>query len=211
MQPIIIGEIYTDSPPQYRNSNIAYCNISEYGQRTNELPTLLIGYHNTKREHPEMDILERNLNNNNWWTFSKSEYVSYYSSDMYDFIKLCYSKFIENINYFFVDIILTDDDKIRRIFNNFSTNNSDLTSMQEGERLYVYTNNTIFGFNLYQIDYLNKDKNKFINRIKSLSKKHIDSFDLIKESVTDFMEYYYNDIKYVPYIVFKSEIENQTI
>lgn len=209
MSTIRIGEIYTDKPPQHQDVNILYLPISEYDKRSGDVPTLLVGYHNVKHHHPNMDILDRKLSDTEYWTFLKSEYVSYYSCDTYDFIKQCYNKFISDVSYFFVDIILSDDEKIKKILKEFSNHKGTLTSFKEGDRLYVLCDKIIFGFNLYQIRFLKKDESKFINRIKSLSENFIDSMDSVKDVILPFMEFYNEDIKYIPYII--SRIHKKTL
>ena len=75
------------------------------------LPTLIVGWKETKCLFPEQNILENRINDNIFWTFSKREKRYQYEKDLETFINLVISNLNKEINYHFFNFILSSQIK----------------------------------------------------------------------------------------------------
>ena len=118
------------------------------------IPTLLVGIDNAKKKSDKLNYIERQLDDNTFWTFTKKEKRVLFEEDLFYFIENSYKHLTEKINYVFVDAILFDNTKMKGIFDEISKNDNNITFITN-EMVYIYCCNKIFGIDLKQINHCN--------------------------------------------------------
>lgn len=169
-------------------------------------PILIIGYNEAKTLYPNISILDKRIDNNIYWTFGKTEKKYEYDKDIKWFYEFVVTSAIENINYYYINILKLKYNNIKKIIN--ILNNNEIKYIYINNNiLYIYYNNYILGLSLEITDYLGIDRGKIINKIRKNKKniiKYSDSFlDLSLKKVI-------NNKKYVmPYFMSIQNVENE--
>lgn len=159
----LIANILTEGSFQ---NNELYNVVSNKDDLISELPTLVIGWSFTKRNYPEANIINWQINENTFWCFGKREKRNRYEEAIEKFMDYSLSHLIDSIEYNFFSI-LTAEVSERRSLANAIKNNT----------IYVYINNDIvylnkenskkiIGISLRDIDYLGKSRQKFYDLLK---------------------------------------------
>ena len=186
------------------NYYLEYNNI-----RDNILPTLIVGWKLTKQIFGEenVSILNKKIKNNLFWTFSKEEKQIDYDKDLKKFIKLLPFDYIKNLKYrpmdIFINKLFSIEDIVNYIFYSSSTGEKrNITSYYSNSKnmLYFFYVNSILGFTLESVDFLQINKEKLLNQIKINSQLFITEENKEIEKCFGKLEGYF---KYIPYLVNK--------
>ena len=162
------------------------------------LPTLIVGLDNAKSFTDKISYLDRKINTNTFWTFTRLEKRDLFEEDLFYFIKFSYDELLKLANFKFIDLILSDSDKINKVFNNIKSSDRVITFSYEN-MVYVHINYMIYGFDLRQVDYIGKSKNIFIDKIKDMSNVFLSDEKILIEYKKE-LSILNDEIKYVPLI-----------
>ena len=90
----------------------------------NGLPTLIVGYQETKNLFPDFDVTNMKVTNSVYWTPSKIEKRSQFEESIDKFIDLIFLDLVKDIKYIFVDPIQYYNRKLWKILRKiYSLNN----------------------------------------------------------------------------------------
>lgn len=205
---IKLGNIVSEQEIINKDSIINY--YLEYNNiRDNILPTLIVGWKLTKQIFGEenVSILNKKIKNNLFWTFSKEEKQIDYDKDLKKFIKLLPFDYIKNLKYrpmdIFINKLFSIEDIVNYIFYSSSTGEKrNITSYYSNSKnmLYFFYVNSILGFTLESVDFLQINKEKLLNQIKINSQLFITEENKEIEKCFGKLEGYF---KYIPYLVNK--------
>lgn len=170
--------------------------VSSINQIIEGIPTLIVGIDNALKVETNLNYVNKILKNDFRWTFNRNEKRVIFEDDLYYFIEYCYFRLIKNFEYKFIDVILTNDNDMKLIFKDFK-NNINIISYQRLNMVYIFDGRTIFGIDTNQIRYIGKDINKFIEKIKKLSKTFLDD-NTKTTKYNNELEMFNNEIKYIP-------------
>jgi hypothetical protein len=196
---VIVGNIIskdkiTDVSPNFLVSEIIV---------DNSLPTLIIGWEETKKLFPETSILRKKIKDNLYWTFSTTEKRTVFENDLKKFIDKTYKDFIKKIKFQNIDPIIlkinTEEElitKIKKITKSFAY-------LYDNKVVYIYNDFIIFSIDLEQIDFVGMDRKIILSSIK-------DIFDFVENKDDYKNELRYLDIRYLPYIKYKDATKNIT-
>lgn len=160
-----------------------------------DLPTLIVGIDEVLKTYDKLDYVNRIINNKIRWTFNNKEKRVIFEDDLFYFIRYCYTEISIKYQYRFIDLILTSDDEIKNIFKELKKSNN--ISYISNSMIYLFNNKEIIGFNINQINYMDKSVDKFKNLIKKLSIDIIDGEDNVKKFSNE-LELLNNEVKYIP-------------
>jgi hypothetical protein len=182
------------------NLNIdKYFNVVEsLGEIIQGLPTLIIGWDMVKAINPNVDFIDKKLSDDVFWTFKKTERRDIFEEDLYNFIHYSYNLLIKNVNYKFIDLILLSELELKNTFK-ILKKSTKLIGYKYNNMLYLYTDNTIYGFDLKLLTYLDLDVDKTFEKIKSYCLVFLDHNDILIE-YKDIIEMLNNEVKYIPYL-----------
>ncbi len=162
------------------------------------LPTLIIGWDIVKTINPEVDFIDKKLSEDIFWTFKKTERRDIFEGDLYNFIEYSYSLLIKNVGYKFIDLISLSELELKNTFK-ILKKSTKLIGYKYNNMLYLYTDNTIYGFDLKLLKYLDLDVDKTFEKIKSYCLVFLDHNDILIE-YKDIIEILNNEVKYIPYL-----------
>ena len=128
------------------------------------LPTLIIGYDIVNKLYPDFDITDISLDNEKYWTFKKTEKRDKYESDLKWFISKVYYDLTNKLKYIFVDPIQYRGKTLIKILKKiYSLKNK--VSFLNGQMIYIYGEDFIFGVDLKLLDFIGVDTEKIKQKI----------------------------------------------
>ncbi len=172
--------------------------IKSTNEIVEDLPTLIVGLDNAKSFTDKISYLDRKINTNTFWTFTRLEKRDLFEEDLFYFIKFSYDELLKSAKFKFIDLILSDSDEINKVFNEINISDNVITFSYEN-MVYTYVNDMIYGFDLRQVDYIGKSKNIFIDKIKDMSDVFLSDEKILIEYKKE-LSILNDEIKYVPLI-----------
>lgn len=189
----IVSEIEINIGPEFNYVN----NVNDIDSG---LPTLIIGYEFTKSLYGKLDMINRKIDKEMFWTCTKKEYRKIFNSDVEDFINYSYRKVTSEINYYHLDLI-----QEKRLFPIVKRilSMKNLISFEYENMIYSYNieKNLIIGFDLNLMNYLDIDVEKIKLKIKSKSSVFLMGNAVLIEYI-NYVEHLDNKAKYIPFLYF---------
>ena len=131
------------------------------------IPTLCVGVEMTKKNYPNFNILDMNIDDETKWTYGPREKRNIYESRLSKFIFDSMSKFVKGIKYEYVNIIAEgfsskNFDRVKFLINNKEVKT---TSFISNGVVYIYDkeNNIVFGISIREFSYIGADSNSFLH------------------------------------------------
>jgi hypothetical protein len=199
-----LANIITDEPIQVKN-NLIKVITNDNLTIDSAIPTLVIGLENVKKISNNLSYTNRKLSETLFWTFTKKEKRQLHDEDIYNFISSVYNKIKKTHTYEYFDFFIGNEKLIGKKINHLLKSGK-LVSFMYNEMVYLYIDKYIYGVNLNQLIYLEKDVNKLINKIKTESKVFLENNEIIIE-YKGHLDLLDNEVKYVPalYSIIKNE------
>lgn len=192
---MIIGNIVTTT--KIEDENIKVCRKIETIKPN--LPVLVVGWDVTKESFDGASIIKKQIDEKTFWTFSPKERKVDYDKDIVSFLSFCYSEIIKDIHYIYVDLIYDNKPKINKILRKIYNSEKIITYLHNERMLYIYTDKIIFGVDLDVVEYIGIDRNKVINKIKSISSDFLTN-DEVFIKYKNLLKNIDNKYRYIPYI-----------
>lgn len=172
-----IANILTDKK---FDNNILYNIVSSKDDLIENIPTLVIGWEFTKKNFPEVNILEWEINDNLFWTYGNREKRDRYEEKIVKFKDIAISKFIKSISYHFISVFR---DKIEEpLLLYILKNKFNLNIYINNDMVYITNkiSNIVYGFSLKEYEYIGYNKKEILNKIFKSENNIID----IKDSLS---------------------------
>lgn len=154
-------------------------------------PTLIIGWDNVKKIYPEQNILNNEISENIFWTFSKREKRFQYEKDITNFIDKVINDVNNKVNYHFFNYLLASKDRKENFIEYIRNGNCSI--YYNSRFLYIYNANDsiTIGVSLKDLFYIGINIKNFIDNLKGYENiicndmKEIgkDSYFLIKDNI----------------------------
>ena len=122
-------------------------------------PFIIIGLNEAKEISPNFSILNKVLDVDVFWTFGKTEKRTEYERDLKKFYKYVIDKYINNIKYYYINILNLKYNKIKKLYN-IITSNDKKYIYTSNDMLYIFYDNNILGISLRILKYLKIDIKK---------------------------------------------------
>lgn len=195
----IIGNIVSNKIVEY-DSRVK--TVSSLDEIIHGLPTLIIGWERTKELFPDnYYILNKEIKDNYFWTYSLSEKRSENEVDIEQFIQHCYENVVSEIEYLFVDPIQFKFSSLKKTIRKLYSIDKPISLIYR-DFIYVYGDNIVFGIDLHLCEhFFGIPKDKIKSKIKSLS----NGFLLDEKILIEYKDYLgrLNTPKFIPYLYFK--------
>lgn len=184
-----------------------YINIIGYSNDTvikNDIPILIIGKElsETIFGKDKIKVLDRKIDKNLFWTYSKMEKRSEYENDLLKFNKYIINNVRNSCKYLNFNIFIEPLHRIKS-FIKFIDNNYNKIIYYNNNHLYIYTpgsTSCIVGLSLSDCEYIGINKDKILQRIKK-NKSNIFIED--DNFMTKSLKKEFNNSKYIiPYLYF---------
>lgn len=152
----------------------------------NGIPTLIIGWEKAKqlfKETKKLSILDKKIDDNLFWTFSKTENRVEYEVDMSRFIKIAIEKIEKNIEYEYINILTTSYNKIKKLLEILYSNNKSYIYIKNNSFVYIFNRDIVYGIDLNSIDYLCINRKKIYKKLYGLMNDVFFSTDFINKNI----------------------------
>ena len=133
------------------------------------IPTLCVGLEMTKKNYPNFNLLDMNIDEMTKWTYGPREKRNVYESRLSKFIFDSKIKFVKGIKYIYVNILTEGfkSDNFLRV--KYLITNTDIktTSFINNGVVYLYDkdSNTVFGVSIREFSYMGVDSNAFLRLV----------------------------------------------
>lgn len=172
----ILGYIVTEHKMKGIESFVEQVNSIELADSTK--PILLISWKNAKKHPKYTNILDRKLDTNLFWTFSKSENRSDFERDLEKFYTYIFTNISNTVTYYYVNILKLRYTKIKKLYNIINSN-IDKNIYINNRMVYIpFKDDKILGLSLQILSYCGIKQSKILSRIFNNShNKQVDSTD----------------------------------
>lgn len=172
----ILGYIVTEHKMKGIESFVEQVNSIELADSTK--PILLISWKNAKKHPKYTNILDRKLDTNLFWTFSKSENRSDFEMDLEKFYTYIFTNISNTVTYYYVNILKLRYTKIKKLYNIINSN-IDKNIYINNRMVYIpFKDDKILGLSLQILSYCGIKQSKILSRIFNNShNKQVDSTD----------------------------------
>ena len=201
MAIIIVGNIVTEDGITNVPNNFNVINFESYENETS-VPTLFIGWENTKRILPKSSILNKKITDNLYWTFSSTEKRTIFENDLKSFITKSHQDFVKNIPFYSLDPIILKIKTTKDLLQKLQNFKESFTYLYENRIVYIYYNSTIISLDLELLKFISFDDNEILEYLKKETK-------FFENKEKDFKtELKYFDVKYIPYLIHSDATKN---
>ena len=162
-------------------------NVSNFNKNEDQVPTLIIGWNNVKKFYPDVNILNKKISDNLFWTFSKREKRSEYEKDVFLFYKYVFYCVNKSIKYVYFDILTSSLSKIKSFIKLIKSDDINIAYLNNDILYFLYKKNVI-GISLKETRYLNIDDSKIIKFLKNNNIKIIDECTFLNSDTFNFIK-----------------------
>lgn len=155
----MLGRIYTNIKTFNTLQFIELHRIDEYVKDINT-PTLLIGKKELMDRGNELSVLNRQIDTNLFWTYTKMEKRNIHEEDIKKFYDLVFKKLCKNIKYSNISIYTMRYTLFKKMVNILLDDNIYKCIYIQKNHVYVYYSDKIIGFSIDEIKYIGIDINK---------------------------------------------------
>lgn len=191
-----IANIYTDSKLDIEDFfNI----VNDKSKIVDGIPTLVIGWDSVKSLYGDVNILDKKVKDNVYWTFGKRERRNVMEVDVQKFKKKAMSIVSNSVKYQFFNI-LTEPNKKKTKFYDFLKDSSEKSVFSFNNMLYIYVkrSNTVVSLSLRDVEYVGGDVKKIFSVLyKNKAVKMVEDNDLKNTNAKFFFK---DNIYLIPYI-----------
>ena len=193
---MIIGYIITDK--KMNGINILVGQVNDISLADPSKPILIVGWDKAKENEKYSSILDKQLDDNLFWTFSKTENRSDFEDDLVKFYLLCYNRVIERTRYYYINLLSIPRIKFIELCRIISDSSVKRSIYIHKSMVYVPFNGNILGISLDIAEFCKVSRKKIIDFISSnKSNKIIDDSDFRVRKITRNIE---NNRYIVPYL-----------
>jgi hypothetical protein len=202
----IVGNIVTNNGITGIPNGFNILSIEEYLKiKDNTLPTLIIGWEETKTNVPEASILRKKIKDNLYWTFSTTEKRTIFEEDLKSFIKKTYEDYVKEIKFFNIDPVIYKINTTEELITKIKNVAGGFAYLYLNKVVYIYHNSIIFSIDLEQLDFIGFDREIIISTLKESTKFFEENLEKNFKN-----ELKYLTIKYLPYLLFRDATKNTT-
>jgi hypothetical protein len=128
-------------------------------------PILIVGWQNAKKDPRYRSILDKQLDENVFWTFSKTESRADFEEDLKLYYNFIYNNILNKIIYNNINIFKLKYNKIKKLFNIIKNKNIYLSN----NMLYIPHEGNVLGLSISILEYCGIKKEKILEKIKELN------------------------------------------
>ena len=160
---MILGYIVCDK--KIKNLDGFVVQVDDISLADTAKPILIVGWKNAKQDPRYKSILDKQLDENVFWTFSRTESRSDFEEDLKLYYSYIYNNILNNIIYNNINIFKLKYNKIKKLFNILKNKNIYLSN----NMLYIPHEGRILGLSISILEYCGIKKEKILEKIKKLN------------------------------------------
>lgn len=192
-----LGIIYTNSskfeaPQFFKKEKIENFDIN------NKTLSIILGKKNSIDLFGQVSVLNKQINDNLFWTYNKLEKRNEFEIDVENFFSKTFKNLVKTVKYVNVNIYTVTFSKVKEIYNILTSEVHKKITYISKNMLYIYTNNIVYGLSLDEIKYMGINTSKIIDKIYKLKNNEIITSDSFIKSETK--KYLKNYNYLIPYL-----------
>jgi len=143
-------------------TNKLFNSVTDINNIIYELPTLIIGWEFVKLIYRDNkpSILDKEITNNLWWTFTKKERRSDFEEDNKWFIEKCIENASNKIPYEFLNILTGSKNNIKELIKKITSTKVYSIYIKNNSFIYIFIDDKIIGIDFNAIDFLKIERKK---------------------------------------------------
>ena len=163
------------------------------------IPTLIIGWDSVKSLYGDINILDKKVKDNIYWTFGKRERRNVMEVDVQKFKRKAMSIVSNNVKYKFFNILTAKNDK-KKSFYLLLKDTRYKTIFSFNNMLYIYIDgtNTVVSISLRDVDYIGGDVKKIFSTLYNNKFVKVANDNDLKD--TNAKLFFKDNIYLIPYI-----------
>lgn len=163
------------------------------------IPTLIIGWDSVKSLYGDINILDKKVKDNIYWTFGKRERRNVMEVDVQKFKKKAMSIVSNNVKYKFFNILTAKNDK-KKSFYALLKDTRRKTIFSFNNMLYIYVDgtDTVVSISLRDVDYIGGDVKKIFSTLYNNKFVKVANDNDLKD--TNAKLFFKGNIYLIPYI-----------
>ena len=163
------------------------------------IPTLIIGWDSVKSLYGDINILDKKVKDNIYWTFGKRERRNVMEVDVQKFKKKAMSIVSNNVKYKFFNVLTAKNDK-KKSFYALLKDTRHKTIFSFNNMLYIYIDgtDTVVSISLRDVDYIGGDVKKIFSTLYSNKFVKVANDNDLKD--TNAKLFFKDNIYLIPYI-----------
>ena len=127
-------------------------------------PIMYIGLENARKHIDGFNILKKQYINDVFWTFGKREKRSDYENDIEWFYEFCIKKVINDIKYYYINVLIISLSKVKKLINIVNSSESKYIYISN-RMIYIYYSNYIMGMSMDILEYCGVNKTKLLRKL----------------------------------------------
>ena len=140
--------------------------VKDFTDADSTKPILIVGWNNAKLHRGYRSILEKELAPGVFWTFKKSESRSEFEQDLKDFYKYIYKTILDNIDYYYINILSLKYSKLKKLYSIF--NSKERKNIYISDNLiYTLYDGKVLGVSLDVLEYCGIKRDKVLSLLSS--------------------------------------------
>ena len=194
-----LGKIYTNIKTFKTIQFIELYRLDDYVKNDN-IPTLLIGKKDLMEAGYTLSVLNRQMGDNLYWTYTKMEKRNIHETDITAFYEIVFKKLYRDTKYFNKSIYTINYSAVKDIFNLLNNESVYKCIYICKNHVYIYYNNNVIGFSLEEIKYVGISVTKVMSLLtKAKNSDLITDDNFIKNEVKNYLK---NREYLTPYLYF---------
>ena len=163
------------------------------------IPTLIIGWDSVKSLYGDINILDKKVKDNIYWTFGKRERRNVMEVDVQKFKRKAMSITCNNVKYKFFNILTAKNDK-KKSFYMLLKDTRHKTIFSFNNMLYIYIDgtDTVVSISLRDVDYIGGDVKKIFSTLYNNKFVKVANDNDLKD--TNAKLFFKDNIYLIPYI-----------
>lgn len=153
------------------------------------IPTLIIGWAMVKEIYPNADILNKQISETVYWTYSNREKRQEYEPDLAKFIKNAFTRLETSIKYTFFNVLTNPLSRNKCLLKYINSPITKIVYITD-KHIFIYDSKQVTGVSLSDLEFYGFERERIINILKRNSNNRLvfsDSFlnFKIKRSIGD--------------------------
>lgn len=190
-----LGNIVSETKIQ---NNLFNC-VDKIEDIDRRIPTLIIGWDFSKRIFIDrkLTILNKKIDDNTSWTFTKREKRIEYEKDLDIFTKKTLKLTEKIVNYTYLNLLTTTYSDIKKVIKIWTSSEVSYIYISNNSFVYSYANDNIIGIDLNIIDFLNINRKKVYKLLFFNGNKVVFSDEFLPKNIKENID---NNYKIIPYL-----------
>lgn len=175
-----------------------YINVNKNIENINtNIPTLIIGWENTKKIFPNANILNKHISDTISWTFSNREKRQEYEPDLNKFLKLSFERLDKDVKYIYFNVLTNKLSKIKGLIGYINSQTTKVIYVSD-KNIYIYDGKQVIGISLSDLEYYGFKRDRIIKFVsKNVNNKVITNDNFINWKIKRIIG---DNNKLIPYL-----------